>query len=112
MTSIRKALLALVVAGGTLTAGSANAFWFGNWDGPWGGGPWNNGYWGGGPWNSGPWGGYGYPYQGGYGAPWGGYGAPWTGGWGYPGYGNYGYGYAPGYAAPAPSAPANNSEGK
>ena len=61
---------------------------YGDYGGPWGGGPY------GGPWGGGPWGGGGP-----YGGPYGGYG-----GYGAPGFGAPGYG-AP-LAAPAPVAPA------
>jgi hypothetical protein len=77
---IKTALLIMAISGTTLSAGSANAFWwpFGGW-GPWGGGPWS-----GGPWGR-PWG--GYPYYGGY-YPYGGY--PYYGGY-YPYGGGYPY---------------------
>lgn len=82
---IKTALLIMAISGTTLTAGSAQAFWwpFGGW-GPWGGGPWGGGPWGGYPYygNYYPYGYGGYPYYGGY-YPYGGYpyyGGPW-GGW-------------------------------
>ncbi|WP_456373578.1 sulfur globule protein CV3 [Thiolapillus sp.] len=80
MKSLKRILLAAVVAGGTLMAGSASAF-FGGWA------PWN---W----FDDDDW--YDYPPPWYYGAPYG-YGyAP----YGY-GYAPYGYGYAPyGYGYP------------
>lgn len=80
---IKTALLIMAISGTTLSAGTANAFWwpFGGW-GPWSGGPWGGGPWGGYPYygNYYPYGGYpygGYPYRGYY--PYGG-GYPYYGG--------------------------------
>lgn len=96
MKTIKKLIAAMVLA--LLAAApfhSANAWFFGNGWGPWGGGPW-----GGGPWG-------GYPYYGGYGGyPYYGGGYPYYGGWGgYPYGGVPYYGYTP-YVAQQPAAPA------
>ena len=108
MKSTKNILLAAVLAGGTLMAGSANA-WFGGWA------PWNwfdddDWYDYPPPWYYGGYPGYGYPAYGygvpyGYGAPYG-Y-APYGYGGGYPYGGGYGYPYGPTQAPqntqPAPS---------
>ncbi len=111
MKSLKNILLAAVLAGSTLMAGSASAF-FGGW-GPWDWFDDDDWYDYPPPWYYGGYPGYGYGYPGyGY-APYGyGYGAPYGYG-GYP-YGGYGYPYGPPAAPQAtqPAAPANNTPTK
>jgi hypothetical protein len=103
MTSVKKVVLAAIVALTAVAAGTqvTQAWWGSGYGGPWGGGPWYGypGYgWGGYP-------GYGWGGYPGYG--WGGY--PGYGWGGYPGYGGWGAPYAYPYYGAAPAQTQSSS---